>query len=160
MKRYTRKNKKHKKYSTNYFLLFLRLLVFVAILESYFLYQYFRSDKFLVTSINMINEASTIADRNFANFLLYQVFLDILATNGTSMVFNQNSTVFILNYIGQFNTDLQNFLSVHAGNTAIYDDNFNSFFNSLIYTSVCDTVKNSLTTAQKVECPTYVGGIL
>ena len=36
--KFSRKNKKLKKYSTNYFMLILKLLVFISVLESYFLY--------------------------------------------------------------------------------------------------------------------------
>jgi hypothetical protein len=34
----------------------------------------------------MIKEAASIADRRFSNFLLYQIFVEILATNGTANV--------------------------------------------------------------------------
>ena len=88
------------------------------------------------------------------------MFQDILATNGQARVYNQNATTFILNYISGFNTDLQNFLSVHSDNTAIYDNSFNSFFNGLIYTSVCESIDGSMNAAQKAECPIYLGGIL
>jgi hypothetical protein len=47
----------------------------------------------------MIKEAASIADRNFANFLLYQVMVDVLATNGSSTVLNVQSSEFIVSYV-------------------------------------------------------------
>jgi len=49
-KKYQRKGKKHRKYSTNYIKLILKFLGVIAFLEGYFLYQYFRSDNFLLNS--------------------------------------------------------------------------------------------------------------
>lgn len=60
--RFTRKNKKLKKYSTNYIVLLIKFFVFITLLESYFLYQYFQSDNFLSRSLNMITEAATITN--------------------------------------------------------------------------------------------------
>lgn len=58
----------------------------------------------------MIKEAAAITDRNFSNFLLYQIITEILATNGTARVFNQASTDFIADYLDGFNGDLEGFL--------------------------------------------------
>ena len=69
-------------------MLLIKFFFVITFLESYFLYQYFRSDSFLVRSLDMINEAATITNRNFANFLLYQVMIEIIATNGTAVVYN------------------------------------------------------------------------
>jgi hypothetical protein len=87
-KKFQRKNKKLKKYSTNYLMLLVQFFLVISFLESYFLYQYFQSDNFLVRSLSMIKEAATITNRSFSNFLLYQVMIEILATNGTATVFN------------------------------------------------------------------------
>jgi len=51
----------------------------------------------------MIKEAATITNRNFSNFLLYQVLIEILSTNGTAQVLNQRSTDFIVGYIDNYN---------------------------------------------------------
>lgn len=69
--KFQRKNKKLKKYSTNYLMLLIKFSFVIAFLESYFLYQYFSSDSFLVRSLSMIKEAATITNRSFSNFLLY-----------------------------------------------------------------------------------------
>jgi hypothetical protein len=86
--KFQRKNKKLKKYSTNYLMLLIKFSFVIAFLESYFLYQYFSSDKFLVRSLSMIKEAATITNRSFSNFLLYQMMIEIIATNGTALVYN------------------------------------------------------------------------
>jgi hypothetical protein len=52
-------------------MLLIKFSFVIAFLESYFLYQYFSSDSFLVRSLSMIKEAATITNRSFSNFLLY-----------------------------------------------------------------------------------------
>ena len=69
-------------------MLLIKFSFVIAFLESYFIYQYFQSDNFLARSLSMIKEASTISDRSFSNFFLYQVMIEIIATNGNAQVFN------------------------------------------------------------------------
>ena len=52
-------------------MLLVKFFFVIAFLESYFLYQYFQSDNFLVRSLSMIKEAASITNRSFHNFLLY-----------------------------------------------------------------------------------------
>jgi len=93
--------------------LLIKFFVTISVLESYFLYQYFRSDSFLNKSIDIINEAAVITDQNFNNFLLYQLIIDILGTNGTSTVYDEPTTKFIVEYLNNFNNELENLLNVH-----------------------------------------------
>jgi hypothetical protein len=67
---------------------------------------------------------------------------------------------YITNYIGEFNMDLENFLAIHSNNTNIHDATFNTFFNELIYQSVCDTISTEFTSDEQSECGDYLGGIL
>ncbi len=69
----------------------------------------------------MIKEAATITNRSFSNFLLYQVMIEIIATNGTAPVYNQPSQDFIVGYIDSFNQDLETFLQVHSENVDSHD---------------------------------------
>ena len=84
-------------------MLLIKFSLVIAFLESYFLYQYFQSDNFLVRSLSMVKEAATITQRSFSNFLLYQVMIDIIATNGTATIYNRQSTEFIMSYLDDFN---------------------------------------------------------
>ena len=158
--RFSRKNKKLKKYSTNYIMLLLKFFVVITFLESYFLYQYFQSDNFLQRSLDMIHEAAVITNRSFSNFLLYQIIIEIIATNGTALVFNQQSTVYIMDYLDTFNTELEHFLQVHSDNVKKHDNDFNTFFDNLIYKSVCATVDQAFTDQERADCSSYLGGVL
>jgi hypothetical protein len=91
-------------------MLLVQFFFVITFLESYFLYQYFQSDNFLVRSLSMIKEAATITNRSFSNFLLYQIMIEIIATNGTATVFNQQSTDYITGYLDEFNIELERFL--------------------------------------------------
>lgn len=88
----------------------------------------------------MIKEAATITNRSFSNFLLYQIMIEIIATNGTATVFNQQSTDYITSYLDGFNLELEHFLQVHSDNVGKHDDGFNDFFDRLVYKSVCTTI--------------------
>jgi len=87
-------------------MMLIKFLFVVGFLESYHLYQYLRSDSFLVTTLSMIKEAATITNQSFANFLLYQILIEIVATNNTATVFNQPAATYLSNYLDDFSTQL------------------------------------------------------
>lgn len=91
-------------------MILVKFLFVVSFLESYHLYQYLGSDSFLVTTLSMIKEAATITNQSFANFLLYQVLIEIVATNSTATVFNQPAAQYLNGYLDTFSTQLQTFL--------------------------------------------------
>ena len=76
-------------------MLLFKFFSVIVILEGYFIITFVQSDNFLQISLDMINEASAITNRNFNNFFLYQLLIEILSTNGESNVLNQQSTEFI-----------------------------------------------------------------
>ena len=69
----------------------------------------------------MIKEAASITNRSFSNFLLYQVMIEIIATNGTALVYNKPSQVYIVDYLDSFNQELEKFLKVHSDNVNNHD---------------------------------------
>jgi hypothetical protein len=80
----SRKNKMHKKYSTNFISLIVKFMFVVTILEGYFVLCYFQSGKFLSIAKNLIQESGTITMRHFSNNFLYQIMQEVLTTNGTA----------------------------------------------------------------------------
>lgn len=97
----SRKNKMHKKYSTNFISLIVKFLLVVTVLEGYFILCYFQSGKFLSVAKNLIKESGTITMRHFSNNFLYQIMQEVLTTNGRAQVMNQNSLQFIFNYLNE-----------------------------------------------------------
>ena len=67
----SRKNKMHKKFSTNFISLIIKFLVVLAVLEGYFLLCYFNADSFLSVANSIINESGSITQREFSNNFLY-----------------------------------------------------------------------------------------
>ena len=67
----SRKNKMHKKFSTNFISLIVKFLVVITVLEGYFILCYFESTKFLSTANNIIDESGSITQREFSNNFLY-----------------------------------------------------------------------------------------
>lgn len=78
----SRKNKMHKKYSTNFLTLIIQFLAVVTILEGYFILCYFLSGNFLSIAKSLIQESGTITMRHFSNDFLYQIMQEVLTTNG------------------------------------------------------------------------------
>ena len=75
--------------------------------------------------------------------------IEIIATNGTAQVFNQRSSDFIMSYVDSFNQDLEKFLKVHSDNVENHDENYNTFFNGLIYKSVCNSIDGYFTNQEE-----------
>jgi hypothetical protein len=67
----SRKNKMHKKFSTNFISLIIKFLIVLTILEGYFILCYFQSVKFLSIANELIKESGTITMRYFSNNFLY-----------------------------------------------------------------------------------------
>ena len=59
----SRKNKMHKRYSTNFVSLILKFAVVVAILEGYFMLCFFQSGSFLTVANDLISESGNVTVR-------------------------------------------------------------------------------------------------
>lgn len=155
----SRKNKMHKKYSTNFISLIIKFLFVVTILEGYFVLCYFESGNFLQIAKNLIQESGTITMRHFSNNFLYQIMQEVLTTNGRALVENQNSLSFIFSYLDDSIQQQELFLKEHAANAGYHSSDFNNFFDQLIYQNVCSTVYANDPNTQDA-CQTFMGGIL
>jgi len=156
-RRQSKRGKNHKKYSTNFISLIVKFLLVVTVLEGYFVLCFLESGSFLNVAKSLIQESGTITQRYFSNNFLYQIMQEMLTTNGTALVMNQNSISFTFNFLSQIISDEEDFLTVHASNAGYHSASFNSFFNDLVYNSVCDAVFSPDATRQ---CGTFMGGIL
>ena len=135
-----RKNKMHKKFSSNFFTLIIEVLFVVGILEGYFLLSYFLSINFLVKIKDLINESGTITTRQFSNNFLYELMQEVLTTNGTALVVNQNSLIYVFNFLNDTIKQQEDFLKEHSNNAAYNSPTYNTFFDNLIYTDVCAAI--------------------
>jgi hypothetical protein len=149
----------HKKYSTNFISLIIKFLLVVTVLEGYFILCYFQSGNFLSIAKNLIKESGTITMRHFSNNFLYQIMQEVLTTNGTAQVMNQNSLQFIFNYLNDTIKQQEEFLKEHSNNAGYHSASFNSFFDDLIYQNVCDAIYSSDPT-KSTNCQNFMGGIL
>ncbi len=130
-KRRSRKNKMHKKFSTNLITLSLKFLVVLALLLGYFLYSYIQSSQFLDVAIDLINESGTITLRQFSNNFLYQVMQEVLVTNGQAQVKNKDSLNYVFSYLNETIKEQEKFLKIHSNNAEHHSSSFNDFFDLL-----------------------------
>lgn len=79
-----RKKNTPKKFSTNFIALILKFVIVVSVLEGYFLYCYFSSGTFLSTVNALIDEQRLTTLRLFSNNFLYEIFQEVLCTNGSA----------------------------------------------------------------------------
>eukprot|EP01022_Parablepharisma_sp_SALTPOND_P014020 TRINITY_DN1886_c0_g1_i1.p1 TRINITY_DN1886_c0_g1~~TRINITY_DN1886_c0_g1_i1.p1 ORF type:complete len:1985 (-),score=180.40 TRINITY_DN1886_c0_g1_i1:1112-7066(-) len=151
----SRKNKKkrYKPYSTHLLLLILKFTFFIALLEGYFLGSYFKSVYFLSTAINLIMEIGTLASRTFSNGFLYRVLQEYVGTNGTVAVQGMNSERYITKKIAESVEDQENFLKQHSDNMGINSDEYNDFYNKVIYNDACESLFS--TEDERKACEKY-----
>jgi len=97
--------------------------------------------------------------RHFSNNFLYQIMQEVLTTNGTAEVMNQNSLQYIFNYLNETIQQQEEFLKEHANNAGYHSASFNAFFDDLIYQNVCDAIYDPAS-ATYASCETFMGGIL
>ncbi len=84
---------------------------------------------------------------------------EVLTTNSTSQIMNQDSMNYIFLYLNESIKDQQEFLRIHSANSAHHSDGFNTFFDQLIYEDVCSTA-TQIDSQQMVNCTQFMGGIL
>jgi len=132
-----KQKKKFKPYATNIFMLLLKFLFFVAILEGYFMLSYFESDAFLSKALDLINEIGAITQRSNSNGFLYNILQEYMGTNGTSFILNQPSEKYVIDKINDTIKNQESFLKLHSNNIGSNDADYNRFFDKLIYEDVC-----------------------
>ena len=145
--------KKFKPYSTNILLLFIKFLLFVAILEGYFILSYLTSDSFLTQSLALINELGAITERSNSNSFLYWILQEYIGTNGTSTILGQQSVVYVTNQINITIQDQEDFIMLHSNNMGYNDADYNNFFDNLIYEDVCVLLYTD--PGQNADCETF-----
>ena len=56
---------------------------------------------------------------------------------------------------------MENFLKVHSDNVDKHDESYNTFFDNLIYKSVCKSIDGYFVSEEeRLQCSTYLGGVL
>ncbi|MDR3549596.1 MAG: hypothetical protein P4M11_15230 [Candidatus Pacebacteria bacterium] len=135
--------KKFKPYSTNIFVLLLKFLFFVAILEGYFMLSYFKSAAFLNVALDLIDELGAITQRSNSNGYLYNILQEYVGTNGTSTLLGEASETYVIDKINETIRDQESFLKLHSNNIGSNNADYNSFFDQLIYENVCNLLFGS-----------------
>lgn len=155
----SRKNKMHKKFSTNFVSLLIKFICVLTIMEGYFVLCYLRSIAFLSVINNLIQESGSITMIQFSNNYLYIIFQEVLTTNGVAQVQNKNSLAFMFSFLNSTINSQEAFLKTHSNNAPYHSDQYNSFFNQLIYQDVCSAVYSQDST-KNTACGSFMGGIL
>ena len=132
--------KKFKPYSTNILVLLLKFLFFVAILEGYFMYSYFKSAAFLSLALELIDELGAITQRSNSNGFLYNILQEYVGTNGTAKILSKDSETYVVDKINETIREQESFLKLHSNNIGSNDGDYNTFFDKLIYENVCDLI--------------------
>mmetsp|Transcript_2156 Transcript_2156/g.2059 ORF Transcript_2156/g.2059 Transcript_2156/m.2059 type:complete len:87 (+) Transcript_2156:487-747(+) len=84
---------------------------------------------------------------------------EVLTTNGRALVKNENSLEFMFDYLNETIQDQEEFLQLHSNNQQHHSQEFNDYFDSLIYDNVCSTIYAEAST-QHSNCSSFMGGIL
>lgn len=104
-RRQSKRGNNHKKYNTNFIGLIVKFLLVVTVLEGYFVLCFLEADDFLNVAKSLVQESGTITQRYFSNNFLYQIMQEMLTTNGSALVMNQNSIGFTFNFLSQIISD-------------------------------------------------------
>ncbi len=156
--RTSKKRRKFKPYSSELAWLIVESVISVTVLESYFLYSYFRANWLSNTVSHLMTEVGSIANRMTANELYYWIELELVATNGTGKVMNYVVESYVDTYNSKILSDQETFLQIHSDNSKYNSASYKDLFDGMIYTDVCSKIFDDDTSLS--DCQSYMDGVL
>jgi hypothetical protein len=154
-----RRQRKYRPFSKSIGQNIAKFLISMALLESYFIFCYFKSTIFYDKIVSIIDEMGIINTRLFSNAYLYISEFEMLSSNSTTQIQGINSVAFVEYYSEKMIDEQERFLKAHSDNLNRNQRVYNTYFDDLIYKNVCDQVKQNQSTFE-VDCVGYMGGIL
>jgi len=130
--------KKFKPYTTEIFGILLRFIIFIAIIEGYFLLTHFTSSSFLTSSLGLKNELAELTDKKNMNSFLYTAIQKLIATNGKGSIINKAVGEYVTDQIARMLERQEILLKVHSKNIERNCKEYNSFFRVLMYQDLCN----------------------
>ena len=158
MKRMKKKNKgkKWKKLNTDFGATLLKFLLFICIIESYFLTIYLLTSNFMTQVQQLTQELKLLISRQSVQSYLLLIEKELIYSNGTQLIEGTPSLTYVNTYQEQLYDEEEQLLDKFSQNYDFHSAAYNDDFNNIIYSDVCQYVTYDSTPA----CETFNQGIL
>jgi hypothetical protein len=133
-----KKKKKWRKLNINFGYLSLQLLVIVAILEMFYLINYLMSNTFMSEVNSLTQELRLLISREPLYMLVLLTQKELFYSNGTARILGKSVREILAQYNKQLIEEEQNLLELFSLNYAYHTDTYNTQFNALLYSNICD----------------------
>lgn len=157
------KRRKFKPYSAEIVTLVIEAIISVAILESFFLFDFLRAQWLNNTVSYLMNEVGAISSRMYSNELYYWIELELVVTNGTGAVMNNVVETYVDTYNNMILSDQELFLQIHSQNSPYNSQQYKDLFDTMLYSDVCSIIfapDNITNTTDMFNCENYMNGVL
>ena len=157
-----KKKKKWRKLNINFGYLSLRLLIIVLVLETFYLVNYVLSNTFMSEVSSLTSELRLLISREPLYMLVLLTQKELFYSNGTARILGQSVRQILTEYNRQLIEDEQSLLELFSSNYAFHTDAYNSQFNGLMYSSICDeldTLSPSMISEEAILVLEKLGGL-
>jgi hypothetical protein len=133
-----KKKKKWRKLNINFGYLSLQLFLIVAVLEMFYLINYLISSKFMSEVNSLTQELRLLISREPLYMLVLLTQKELFYSNGTAQILGMNVKDILKTYNKQLIEEEQNLLELFSANYKYHTETYNTQFNGLLYSSICD----------------------
>lgn len=139
MKRMKKKNKgkKWKPLNSDFGATLLKFLLFICIIEGYFLANYLLSFKFLEEVQDLTKELKLLISRQPVQSFLLLIQKEMIYSNGTALIEGQSSEIYVPEYHELLYDEEEQLLDKFSANYDYHSTGYNDDFNNLVYSNVC-----------------------
>lgn len=135
-----KKQKKWRKLNINFGYLSLRLLLIVAILETFYLVNYLVSNTFMSEVTSLTNELNLLISREPLYMLVLLTQKELFYSNATATILDMNVQDVLTQYTKQLIADEQTLLELFSANTKYHTAAYTTQFNLLMYSNICQNL--------------------
>ena len=155
------KGKKWKALTNDFTQILMKFLVFIVLIEAYFIANYLLSVKFMENSISLTLEYRLIVQKESSHRFLQLLQTETFYSNGTSIILGNP----VENQIDSMHVSMQDreeeLLDLFAKNYDFHSAGYNENFNNLVYASICDNLPElSQNETLRNDCQYFNQGIL
>ena len=158
MKRMKKKNKgkKWKRLNNDFGATLLKFMLFILIIECYFLATYLFSSQFLQQVQDITQELKLLISRQSVQSFLLLIQKELIYSNGTALIEGEPSLTYVPTYQERLYDEEEQLLDKFSQNYDFHSSAYNEDFNDIIYSNVCQYVSYDSIT----KCENFNQGIL
>ena len=150
------KGKKWKQLNSDFGSTLLKFLIFISIIEGYFIANYLLSNKFLSEVSDLTKELKLLISRQPVQSFLLLIQKEMIYSNGSALIEGNRSELYVPAYHELLYDEEENLLDTFSANFDYHTTSYNDDFTNVVYSNVCEHVTDFSTDPKiKADCEAF-----